>query len=737
MFIEHVRPLQGSASTFERSYGNCLPLIAMPHGMTHWTPQTSESNWAFHVQAPRLQGMRATHMPSPWIGDYGNFTVMPQSGYSCVDAMVTADTRSSSYRVEQAHVAPNLFKAHLLRYGITLEMAPTERCAVFRFTFPKDDDRAAVIVQPFKGDSLMRVDLEKRTLVGYTRANSGGCPQNFACWFVAEFDCPTTHVELFDGQGGALDGAERTGERVGARVRLDVTGGRAVTMRIATSFISEEQAWLNLRSEVGTASLAQVARKGASRWEKLLGRIAVEMQNEAQAETFYTCLYRALLFPRVFHEYDAGGAPQHYSPYSGRVEPGVMVTDNGFWDTFRTVYPLLALVYPDLLGEILEGWLASYREGGWLPKWASPGYRDCMIGTHMDAVFADAYVKGVRGFDVETAYAALRRHAFDSTPTGEYGREALDEYVELGYVPHEAGFHGVAARTQEYAYDDYCIAQLANALGHADDAQILYERARNYRKVFDPKVGLMRGRNLDGSWIEDWDAYAWDTRQYVEGSAWQYSWAVQQDPAGLIALHGGPKKLVAQLDKLMTLPPRFSVRGYPYEIHEMTEMAMIDGFGQYAHSNQPVHHVLYFYTSAGRPDRTQYWVRQVMERMYAATPTGLPGDEDNGEMSSWYVLNALGIFPLCPGHPSYVFGSPLVRRATVRVGGGRKLEIDARGNSAERVYVAGVKRNGARHDALWIDHETLAQGGTLTFTMSARPAQREYAAGDLPTTFMP
>jgi predicted alpha-1,2-mannosidase len=247
----------------------------------------------------------------------------------------------------------------------------------------------------------------------------------------------------------------------------------------------------------------------------------------------------------------------------------------------------------------------------------------------------------------------------------------------------------------------------------------------------------MRGRNLDGSWIEDWDAYAWDTRQYVEGSAWQYSWAVQQDPAGLIALHGGPKKLVAQLDKLMTLPPRFSVRGYPYEIHEMTEMAMIDGFGQYAHSNQPVHHVLYFYTSAGRPDRTQYWVRQVMERMYAATPTGLPGDEDNGEMSSWYVLNALGIFPLCPGHPSYVFGSPLVRRATVRVGGGRKLEIDARGNSAERVYVAGVKRNGARHDALWIDHETLAQGGTLTFTMSARPAQREYAAGDLPTTFMP
>ena len=583
----------------------------------------------------------------------------------------------------------------------------------------------------------MRIDLENRTLVGYTRANSGGCPQNFACWFVAEFDQPLTSGELFDGDGVMLEGEERAGERVGVRVHVDVTGRRTVTMRIATSFISEDQARLNLRREIGAASVSQIARKGAARWDKLLGRIAVEMQSDAQMQTFYTCLYRALLFPRTFHEFDVNGAAQHYSPYSGRVEPGVMVTDNGFWDTFRTVYPLLALVYPDLLSEILEGWLASFREGGWLPKWASPGYRDCMIGTHMDAVFADAYVKGVRGFDVDTAYAALRRHAFDSTPTGEYGREALDEYIELGYVPHEAGFHGVAARTQEYAYDDYCIAQMANALGKTDDAQILYQRARNYRKVFDPKVGLMRGRNIDGSWIEDWNAFAWDTRQYVEGSAWQYSWAVQQDPAGLIALHGGPKKLVAQLDKLMTLPTRFSVRGYPYEIHEMTEMAMIDGFGQYAHSNQPVHHVLYFYTSAGRPDRTQYWVRQVMDRMYSADPTGLPGDEDNGEMSSWYVLNALGIFPLCPGHPSYVFGSPLVKSATVQTGAGRSLEIIARGNHVDRVYVGGIKLNGKRHDALWIDHATLVQGGTLTFEMSAQPAQREYAKGDLPTTFMP
>lgn len=735
MYTDHINPLQGSASTFERSYGNCLPLIAMPHGMTHWTPQTSESNWAFYVHAPRLQGIRATHMPSPWIGDYGHFTIMPQSGYSTVDNMLSAETRSSSYQIDQSVIKPHHFKAYLLRYRITLEMAPTERCAVFKFTFPKDDDRAAVILQPFAGASMLEVDADAGTISGFTRGNSGGCPDSFACYFVAQFDRPITQHELFSGERVWRD-AQAEGERIGARAHVDVRAQRAVTVRVATSFISIEQARLNLESETGTLTLAKAITRARSRWEALLGRIDVDMHNAEQLRTFYTCLYRALLFPRTFHEFDAGGEARHYSPYSGSVEPGVMVTDNGFWDTFRTVYPLLALVYPDLLSGILEGWLSAYREGGWLPKWASPGYRDCMIGTHMDVVFADAYVKGVRGFDAELAYAAIRKNAFSATPTGEYGREALDEYTELGFVPHEAGFHGVAARTQEYAYDDYCVAQMAQALGKQDDADQLYQRALNYRHVFDPSVNLMRGRHMDGSWLEDFDEFAWDTRAYVEGSAWQYSWATPQDPAGLIALHGGPSKFVARLDKLMSLPPHFSVRGYPYEIHEMSEMAL-SGFGQYAQSNQPVHHVLYFYSSAGRPDKTQYWVRQVMDRLYSASPTGLPGDEDNGEMSSWYVLNALGIFPLCPGHPSYVFGSPLVKRATLKVANGRTLEITARGNSADAVYVKRMRLNGKAHDALTISHDALAQGGALTFEMSRTPVRAKLPKSALPLTYMP
>ncbi len=735
MLTDYVHPLQGSASTFERSYGNCLPLIAMPHGMTHWAPQTSESNWAFHVNSPRLQGIRATHMPSPWIGDYGNFTVMPQSGFSTGDAMLSAETRSSSYRIDQAQIKPHTFKAFLLRYRITLEMAPTERCALFRFTFPTDDDRATVILQPANGESSISVDAAAGEISGFTRANSGGCPQNFACYFVAQFDRPISGHELFSADARWND-AQATGERIGVRARIDVTDNRAVTLKVGTSFISVEQARRNLRTEIGDNGFNAIARAARRRWESLLGRIDVDMPTEQQRHTFYTCLYRSLLFPRNFHEYDAGGAAWHYSPYSAKVEPGVMVTDNGFWDTFRTVYPLLALVYPDLLGNILEGWLSAYREGGWLPKWASPGYRDCMIGTHMDVVFADAYVRGVRGFDSALAYEAIRKNAFAATPTGEYGREALDEYIELGFVPHEAGFHGVAARTQEYAYDDYCIAQFARALGKTDDAGILFERARNYRHVFDPGAGLMRGKHIDGRWLDDFDPFAWDTRAYVEGSAWQYSWAVPQDPAGLIALHGGARRFVARLDEMMRTPAHFSVRGYPYEIHEMTEMALAD-FGQYAHSNQPVHHVLYLYSSAGRPDRTQHWVRRVMDELYHSGPTGLPGDEDNGEMSAWYVLNALGLFPLCPGHPTWVFGSPLVKHARVKMPNGKKLEIAAPRNGAKSPYVRAMTWRGKAQTALWIDHAELASGGVLNFAMSAKPVSRKFKPGELPATFMP
>ena len=711
-FVAWVNPVQGTDSSFEFSHGNCLPLISRPFGMTSWSPQTDEGPWLFSYGARKLQGIRATHQPSPWMGDYGHFTVMPQTG----PVALSAEARASSYRHDETAFAPHHFKTTLSRYRTTLELTPTERCACLRVSFP-ETEAARIIVQPFEGASLVEVDLDARTLTGFTRANSGGCPENFACYFVAVFDQPLTGAGVFRADGSWTEEKRGSGDRVGAFVEVDASAGLTIEVRIATSFISLEGARRNLEHEIGNRSFDTLLEEGRDAWNALLGRAVIEGGGEEQTRTFYSCLYRSLLFPRKLYEYGEDGAPVHYSPYDGRVHPGVLYADNGFWDTFRTVYPLLALLYPAQLAEILEGWVQAYREGGWFPRWASPGYRDCMVGTHLDAVIADAYLRGVRGFDIETAYAGVRRDALEQG-SGAQGRSGLDAYMELGYVPVEVADHA-AARTQEYAYTDFCVAQLARVLGHDDDARLFYERALSYRYTFDPGVGFMRGRKGDGSWLEPFDPFSWDTRAYIEGSAWQYSWAVPHDPAGLIALMGGDKAFTAKLEQMLTLPPHFEVGGYPQEIHEMTEMGAAN-LGQYAHSNQPVHHVLYLFTCAGQPWKTQLWVRRVLE-LYTSGPQGFPGDEDNGEMSAWYLLSAMGLFPLCPGHPSFVLGSPLFTQVTLYLEGDEPLVIEATGNDARNVYVESVTFNGEPHTRSWIGHDELFHGGKLVFTMCDTP----------------
>jgi predicted alpha-1,2-mannosidase len=720
--VEHVNPLQGSDSQFDFSRGNCLPLTSLPWAFTNWCPQTDEGRWLFDRRSPRLQGFRATRQPSPWIGDYGHFTIMPQTGRR----MLGATARSSHCR--ELVSAPHYLRADLTRYRTTLELAPTERCAVLRCAFP-DDEPARVIVQPGPGVALMTFNPYTATLSGFTRSTMGGAPPNFACYFVARFDQPPADWGLFvDGQQFPQE-RERVGERVGAYVEF-VPLGAPVVLRVATSFISLEQAELNLEREVGARSLEEVRDAAELVWREALGAVEIEGASDAQRRTFYTALYRSLLYPRAAYEHDEAGAPIHYSPYTGEVLPGVLYSDNGFWDTFRTVYPLLSLLFPRRLAEMIEGWVQCYREGGWLPTWSSPGYRACMIGTHLDAVIADAVVKGVRGFDAETAFQAVLKDCDEEgDPGGAFGRSGVTAFAERGYVP--AGeYDAAAARTQEYAYTDFCAAQIAASLGSDGDARRLFARALNYRNVFDPVSGFMRARLGDGAWTEPFDPCAWDTDAYIEGSAWQYSWQVPHDPAGLIALHGGPERFAARLDEMLATEPYFRVGGYSAEIHEMTEMAAAN-FGQYAHSNQPVHHVLYLFACAGQPHKTQYWVRRILAELY--TPETLPGDEDNGEMSAWYVLSALGFYPLCVGHPSYVLGSPLFRRATVRLESGATLTIDAPENSAENVYVQGARWNGAEHRALWIGHEALVGGGTLSFAMGAEPrADLQLSPEDLP-----
>jgi predicted alpha-1,2-mannosidase len=697
--LQYVNLLQGTDSHHGLSKGNTLPLIAMPFGMNHWSPQTAEGRWFFRPRDAKLMGIRCTHQPSPWMGDYGSFTVMPQSGRR----LLTAYRRAAGYRLEDAILLPHHFRAELVGNGTVLEMAPTVRGAIMRFTFPEGRP-ARLIIDPAGGETFVSVKEDRRTIVGYTRHHSGGAPEEFAHWFVGVLDRDILSYCTFAGEEIHDDSAPRTGERLGIAADLEGTG--EVTLRMATSFISEEQAFRNLAMEVGDLSFEEIENRAKSEWEANLGRIDIESDDRDQLRTFYSCLYRTQLFPRTWFEIGELGESRHFSPYDGQVHDGVLYTDNGFWDTYRTEYPLLALLSPGRLAEILQGWVHAYQEGGWFPQWATPGYRACMVGTHIDAVIADAVARGVTDFDVATAYKGMLKHAYEvGDPKGAFGRIGIEDYLSQGYVSN--AHHESVARSLDYAYDDFCIAQVARHLGDDDEAEKMLERAQNYRHLYDPSVGFMRARTQDGAWQEPWDEFWWGN-PYVEGGPWQSSWAVQHDPEGLIELMGGREAFVAKLDQMLSTEPRFEVGAYGFEIHEMTEMGVAD-FGQYAHSNQPVHHVLYLYTAAGRPDRTRTEVRRVLTELYS--PDAFAGDEDNGEMAAWYVLSSLGLFPLCPGKPEWTVSAPLFRRATIHLESGKRLVIESR-RGPDGVSLNGVPVNG------WsVLHAEIASGGHLEFSL--------------------
>ncbi|MGG1555598.1 GH92 family glycosyl hydrolase [Paenibacillus ferrarius] len=717
--LHYVNPLQGTASTFHFSNGNTLPLVARPFGMAAWSPQTDEGGkgWYFHPSHRHLEGIRLTHQPSPWIGDYGHLTMMPQTG----PLALTAAKRSSSFRSEEMVIKPDYFRVRLQRYSTLLELSPTERCASLRMTFEAQDE-ARVIVAPFAGESSMTIDPERRRLTGYTRANSGGVPENYAMYFVMELDCELDAQAsgTFDEEGKASTRLYRVGDRIGAFIGLHLPQSGEVHLRIGTSFISIEQAITNLSQEIGSKSFDVVRAEAAQAWEETLHRIQVEDEDEDQLSTLYTCLYRVCLFPRMWHEFTEKGEKMHFSPYNGQILKGPMYCDNGFWDTFRTSYPLFSLLFPSRLSEIVASYVNAYKEGGWMPKWSSPGERSAMPGTLIDAVFADAYVKGIRGFDAQAAYEGLMKHAFQAAEDPHFGRKGVRAYQQYGYLPADQ-FHESVSNTLDYVYGDFCIAQLAKHLGTNEAYSSLMDRAGNYAKLVDPSAGFMRGRKAEGEWVENFDPIEWGGA-YCEGSAWQCSWAVQHDILGLAELMGGNAAFVARMNELMTTKPLFKVGGYGFEIHEMSEMASID-FGQFAISNQPSFHIPYLFAAVGEPAHTQYWVRKAAEELFSSAPDGLPGDEDNGSLCAWYIFACMGMYPLCPGVPEYVMGSPMFRRMSLHLENGKQLVIEADQNSSDKPYVESVQVNHELHESLFFSHDQLMEGALIQFGMSDTPKE--------------
>ena len=726
--VDYVSTLVGTQSKFELSTGNTYPAVALPWGMNFWVPQTGKmgDGWQYTYSADKIRGLKQTHQPSPWINDYGQFAVMPTVG-----TVFDENKRASWFSHKAEKATPYYYSVYLADYDVTAEMAPTMRAAHMRFTYPATDE-ARLVVDAFDKGSYVKVIPDENKIIGYTTRNSGGVPANFKNYFVMVFERPFDYVAVVK-DSLILEGSKEIDcDHAGAIVGWKTRRGEQINVCVASSFISYEQAERNLK-ELSTSGFEGTKNAARDCWNEVLGKIEIEDTDIDRLRTFYSCLYRSVLFPRSFYEIDEKGNPVHYSPYNGQVRPGYMFTDTGFWDTFRCLFPLLNLVYPSMNEKMQEGLVNTYQESGFLPEWASPGHRNCMVGNNSASIVADAYMKGRRHYDIEELWKAVVHGANAVHPdVKSTGRVGYEYYNKLGYVPCDVKINESAARTLEYAYDDWCIYQLGKALGKPKKELDIYaKRAMNYRHLFDKDHRLMRGKKQDGTFQSPYNPLKWGDA-FTEGNAWHYTWSVFHDVEGLITLMGGREHFNNMLDSVFNLPPIYDDSYYGFPIHEIREMQIMN-MGNYAHGNQPIQHMIYLYGFSGQPWKTQYWIREVMNRMYSAAPDGYCGDEDNGQTSAWYVFSALGFYPVCPATDQYVLGTPLFKKATLHLENGKEVVIQT--SSAER-FIDRMTFNGSEYTKNYLTHKDLNNGGRLEFKMSAQPNyQRGTSAEDAPYSF--
>lgn len=726
--VDYVSTLVGTQSKFELSTGNTYPAVALPWGMNFWVPQTGKmgDGWQYTYSADKIRGLKQTHQPSPWINDYGQFAVMPTVG-----TVFDENKRASWFSHKAEKATPYYYSVYLADYDVTAEIAPTMRAAHMRFTYPATDE-ARLVVDAFDKGSYVKVIPDENKIIGYTTRNSGGVPANFKNYFVMVFERPFDYVAVVK-DSLILEGSKEIDcDHAGAIVGWKTRRGEQINVCVASSFISYEQAERNLK-ELSTSGFEGTKNAARDCWNEVLGKIEIEDTDIDRLRTFYSCLYRSVLFPRSFYEIDEKGNPVHYSPYNGQVRPGYMFTDTGFWDTFRCLFPLLNLMYPSMNEKMQEGLVNTYQESGFLPEWASPGHRNCMVGNNSASIVADAYMKGRRQYDIEELWKAVVHGANAVHPdVKSTGRLGYEYYNKLGYVPCDVKINESAARTLEYAYDDWCIYQLGKALGKPKkEIDIYAKRAMNYRHLFDKDHRLMRGKKQDGTFQSPYNPLKWGDA-FTEGNAWHYTWSVFHDVEGLITLMGGREHFNNMLDSVFNLPPIYDDSYYGFPIHEIREMQIMN-MGNYAHGNQPIQHMIYLYGFSGQPWKTQYWIREVMNRMYSAAPDGYCGDEDNGQTSAWYVFSALGFYPVCPATDQYVLGTPLFKKATLHLENGKEVVIQT--SSAER-YIDRMTFNGSEYTKNYLTHKDLNNGGRLEFKMSAQPNyQRGTSAEDAPYSF--
>ena len=729
--VDYVNPLIGTDSKYELSTGNTYPTIALPWGMNFWTPQTGKmgDGWTYTYKADKIRGFKQTHQPSPWMNDYGQFSIMPVADKLVFDQ----DKRASWFSHKAEVVKPYYYKVYLADHDITTEMAPTERAAMFRFTYPETKE-SYLVLDAFDRGSYVKIIPEENKIIGYSTKNVGGVPDNFKNYFVLVFDKPFTFVSTAsNGSDIHPNKLEELGKHAGAIVGFSTRRGEVVHVKVASSFISYEQAELNL-NELSNKTFDQVVSDGRNVWNRELSKLEVTYDNIDNLRTFYSNLYRDLLFPRSLYEIDKNGQVMHYSPYNGKVLPGYMFTDTGFWDTFRCLFPFLNLMYPSMNQKMQEGLVNAYKESGFLPEWASPGHRDCMIGQNSASVVADAYVKGIRGYDIEALWEAVKHGAHAQLEKTASGRVGFEYYNKLGYVPNNVGIRSNAARTLEYAYNDWSIYTLGKKLGKPESEIAIYkERAMNYRNIYHPERKLMVGKSDKGVFNPEFKGTDW-SRDFCEGNSWHWSFCVFHDPKGLMNLMGGQDEFNVMMDSVFVIPSKMGMdsRGM---IHEMREMQVMN-MGQYAHGNQPIQHMVYLYNYSAQPWKAQYWVREIMNKLYNAAPDAYCGDEDNGQTSAWYVFSALGFYTVCPGTDQYVLGTPLFKSVKLHLENGKTVTIEAANNSFENRYIKTMKVNGKNYTRNYLTHDQLMKGIKIQYQMDAVPNKmRGINEADAPYSF--
>ncbi|MET3980528.1 putative alpha-1,2-mannosidase [Mucilaginibacter sp. UYP25] len=725
--VEWINPLMGTQSKYDLSNGNTYPAIALPWGMNFWTPTTGKmgDGWQYTYDAYKINGFKQTHQPSPWMNDYGQFAIMPVRG----ELKVSQKGRESWFSHKAEIAKPYYYSVYLADHDITTEIAPTERSAQFRFTYPQSNN-SYIIVDAFDKGSYIKVIPGEKKIVGYSTKYARGPLKNFKNYFVIYVDKPITTAQVYS-DTTLKDGLELDAKHAMAVIGFKTAKGEKVNMKVASSFISIEQAEISLNREVGNDNFDQTKQKAKDVWNKTLSKLAVEGGSVEQVKTFYSCLYRMLFFPNKMYELDAKNQPIHWSAQNGQILPGYKFAGTGFWDTFRALYPFLNLVYPSINKEMQAGLVNDYKEGGWLPEWSSPGYSDVMVGNNSAAVVSDAYLKGGRGYDIQTLYQALLHGANNDGPAAT-GRDGVNYYNTLGYVPYDVKINENAARTLEYAFDDFTIYKLGKALNRpTTETEIYRKRSMNYKNLFDEETGLMRGKNKDGKFQSPFNPFKWGDA-FTEGNSWHYTWSVFHDIQGLVDLMGGKQKFSAKLDSVFSLPPIFDDSYYGEVIHEIREM-QIAGMGQYAHGNQPIQHMTYLYNYSGEPWKTQLHVRDVINKMYHSAPDGYCGDEDNGQTSAWYVFSAMGFYPVTPSTDQYVLGAPLFKKVILTLENGKTVTINAPKNSPANRFVTSLTVNGKPYTNNWLSHKALQQGQVLNFDMSAVPNKaRGTKAADVP-----